>query len=233
MAVYSAERKYIFFANPQTASKAIALTLRQKLGGVALPDREITRNGKLVARLHHTTYSQILAAGLLTEEQLSKLFKFTCVRNPYDQLVSKYIKYCFRQGDDPTRYPWLDGVEAAAPDNSFPQWLVWLSKRFEEIDKLAKGPLDFLDHADLVIRFEALQEGFDEFLRHIGVTEPMSVTEYNITKGRVEGEAAAAEIAKPKKKKKNYTEYYDTACVDIVEKMYEPILRRFNYRFGD
>jgi hypothetical protein len=233
MAVYSEQHKYIFFANPQTASKAIALTLRQKLGGVALPDHEITRNGKLVARLHHTTYSQILAAGLLSEEQLGKLFKFTCVRNPYDQLVSKYIKYCFRQGDDPARYPWLEGVEAAAPDNSFPQWLAWLSKRFEEIDKLAKGPLEFLAHADLVIRFEALQEGFDEFLRHISVTEPMSVTEYNITKGRVEGQAPAAEAAKPKKKKKNYTEYYDTACVEIVEKMYEPILKRYNYRFGD
>lgn len=234
MAVYSAERKYIFFANPQTASKAIALTLRQRLGGKQFPDHEITRNGKLVARMHHTTYSQILAAGLLSEEELAKLFKFTCVRNPFDQLVSKYIKYCFRQGDNPARYPWLEGVEAASPDNSFPQWLAWLMKRFEEMDRLAKGPLEFLEHADLVIRFEALQEGFDEFLRHVGVTEAMSVTEFNITKGRVEGEAPAAEVAaKPKKKKKNYTEYYDTACVEIVEKMYAPILKRFNYRFGD
>lgn len=236
MAVYSAQHKYIFFANPQTASKAISLTLRKKLGGVLLPDREITRNGKLVARMHHTTYTQVLAAGLLTEQQLAELFKFTCVRNPYDQLVSKYIKYCFRQGDDPARYPWLEGVEASSPDNSFPQWLAWLGKRFEEMDKLAKGPLDFLAHADLVIRFEALQAGFDEFLHHIGVTEPLSVTEYNITKGRADNGsagAASAADAKPKKKKKNYTEYYDDDCIAIVEKLYEPILKRFNYRFGD
>jgi sulfotransferase famil protein len=232
MAVYSVEHKYIFFANPQTASKAIALTLRQKLGGKPLPEHEITHHGKIVARMHHTTYSQILAAGLLTEEQLSQLLKFTCVRNPYDLLVSKYIKHCFREGDDPARYPWLQGVEAVSADNSFPQWLAWISKRFEEIDKLKKGPLEFLNHADLVIRFEALQEGFDEFLHRIGVTEPMPVTEYNITKGRVEGGAGAPDAAKPKRKK-NYTEYYDTACVEIVAKMYEPILQRFNYRFGD
>jgi hypothetical protein len=233
VAVYSAQHQYIFFANPQTASKAIALTLRRSLGGVSLPDREITRSGKVVARVHHTTYSQILAAQLLSEEQLGKLFKVTCVRNPFDQLVSKYIKHCDRLANDPAKYPWLEGVEAAAPDNSFPQWVAYLSKRYDEMDKLAKGPLEFLNHADLVIRFEALQEGFDEFLRHIGVAEPLSVTEYNITKGRAEGGASAPDAGKVKKKKKNYTEYYDTACVEVVEKLYEPIIKRFNYSFGD
>jgi hypothetical protein len=199
---------------------------------VPLPDREITRNGKIVARMHHTTYSQVLAAGLLSEAQLAKLFKFTCVRNPFDQLVSKYIKHCDRLANDPAKYPWLEGVEATAADNSFPQWVNYLSRRYGEIDKLAKGPLEFLSHADLVIRFEALQEGFNEFLRHIGVTEPLSVTEYNITKGRAEGGAAAPDAGKVKKKKKNYTEYYDPASIAVVEKLYEPILKRFDYRFG-
>lgn len=233
MAVYSEQYKYIFFANPQTASKAIALTLRKKLGGVSLPDREITRNGKTVARMHHTTYSQVVAAGLLSEAQLGQLFKVTCVRNPFDQLVSKYIKHCDRLANDPAKYPWLDGVEAASADNSFPQWLNYLSKRYDETDKLANGPLEFLNHADLVIRFEALQEGFDEFMRRIGVSEPLSVTEYNITKGRAEGGAEAPDAGKVKKKKKNYTEYYDSTCVEVVEKLYEPILKRFNYHFGD
>lgn len=231
MAVYSADYKYIFFANPQTASKAIAKTLREKLGGKPLPERELTRNGHLVARLHHTSYGQILEAGLLTEAQLEALYKVTCIRNPFDQLVSKYIKYCDRHANDPSKYPWLEGVGGALPENSFPHWLHWLGKRFEEIDKIAKGPLEFLDHADQVIRFEALQEGFDEFMRHIGVTEPLSVTEYNITKARAD-EKAPAEPQAPKKKKKNYTEYYDDECVAIVQRLYQPILERFDYRFG-
>jgi hypothetical protein len=235
MAVYSDQYKYIFFANPQTASKAIAKTLREKLQGQALPERELTRNGRVVARVHHTTYAQILAAELLTEEQLSKLFKVTCIRNPFDQLVSKYIKYCDRHANEPSKYPWFEGLAAPLPENGFPLWLEWLGKRYAEIDKIAKGPLDFLDHADHVIRFEALQAGFDEFMRHIGVTEPLSITEYNITKARAEGDAAAptAEAAPVKKKKKNYTEYYDSHCVSVVEKLYEPILQRFHYRFGD
>jgi hypothetical protein len=227
VAVYSEQHQYIFFANPQTASKAIALTLKKKLGGVPLPDREITRNGKTVARLHHTTYSQIVAAGLLTEAQLGKLFKFTCVRNPFDQLVSKYLKYCDRYGNDPAKYPWLEQAQASANDHSFPQWVVWLGKRFADVDKLKNGPLEFLGHADLVIRFEALQDGFNDFLRHIGVSEPMSVFEHNITKARAD--TATPEV---KKKKKIYTEYYDSDSVAFVEKLYEPIIKRFNYRFG-
>lgn len=232
MAVYSEQHQYIFFANPQTASKAIALTLREKLGGVQLPNHEITRNGKVIARTHHTTYSQLLAAGLMTEQQLECLFKFTCVRNPYDQLVSKYIKHCARLSNDPARYPWLADDRPTALDNSFPQWLVYLSRLYGETDKLAKGPLEFLAHADLVIRFEALQEGFDEFLRRIGITEPLSVTTFNVTRGRAESGSPAAEAEPPKPKKKNYAEYYDPASVAIVERLYEPILKRFDYRFS-
>ena len=230
MAVYSEQHQYIFFANPQTASKAIALTLREKLGGVQLPNHEVTRNGKVVARMHHTTYSQLLETGLMTEEQLERLFKVTCVRNPYDQLVSKYIKHCARLMDDPARYPWLEGVKPTAPDNSFPQWLAYLVRLYDESDKLAKGPLEFLAHADLVIRFEALQDGFDEFMRHVGISEHLSVTTFNVTKGRAAAGAAAPDAELPRPRKKSYVEYYDPACAAMVEQLYAPILARFDYR---
>jgi hypothetical protein len=107
-----------------------------------------------------------------------------------------------------------------------------MSRLYGESDKLAKGPLEFLAHADLVIRFEALQEGFDEFLRRVGITEPLSVTPFNVTRGRAETGRGASEAEAPKPKKKNYAEYYDPACVAIVEKLYEPILKRFDYRFA-
>jgi hypothetical protein len=168
----------------------------------------------------------------LSRGELERLFKFTCVRNPFDQLVSKYIKHCARLMDNPARYPWLEGAQATAPDNSFPQWLVYLSRTYEETDKLAKGPLEFLAHADMVIRFEALQDGFDESLRHMGIKDRLSVTEFNVTKGRADSAEAAVPDAKPAKKKKNYTEFYDTACIAMVERLYEPILKQFNYSFG-
>lgn len=232
MAVYSEQHKYIFFANPQTASKAIALTLRQKLGGESLPDREITRNGKIVARRHHSTYSQLIDAELLTAAQMDALYKFTCVRNPYDQMVSKYLKHAYRLANDPSQYPWLEGTTATSPDNSFPQWLAYQHKRFIEIEKLDKGPLEFIRHADLVIRFESLQAGFDEFLAHIGHPEPLSVIEHNITEARKDATAKDPAAAPTEvKRKKKYVDYYDEAGVATVQQMFAPIIERFGYRF--
>ena len=227
MAIYSEQRKYIFFANPQTASKAISKTLRQSLDGAKLPERAVVRSGKVIAQIHHTTYSQVVAAELLSEEQLSKLFKFTCIRNPFDQLVSKYIKYCERCGNNPANYKWLNDDQRTIA-NGFPHWLRWINDHYVSINKIEEGPMEFIDHADLVIRFESLQEGFDQFLKRIGVSESLPVVEHNITKARADGPAASGE-----RKKKRYTEYYDDASVEVVAKLYEPVIKQFGYRFGD
>ncbi|TDM05567.1 MAG: hypothetical protein C4K60_12480 [Ideonella sp. MAG2] len=91
MAVYSERYKYVFFAVPNTASKAVAKTLREKLDGVTLPDRKLVAEGE---RRHHATPSQLVRNGCLTQEQLKGLLKFTTIRNPFDAMVSKYVKHC-------------------------------------------------------------------------------------------------------------------------------------------
>ena len=40
----------------------------------------------------NATWQDLQNAGLMTRDQLEALFKFTCVRNPYDLLVSRYLK---------------------------------------------------------------------------------------------------------------------------------------------
>lgn len=229
MAIYSERYNYVFFANPQTASKAVALTLCEKLSGRRLPEKEVTRNGRVVARQHHTTYSQMLDAGLLTESQLEGAFKFTCVRNPFDQMVSKYIKHCSRLDNDPTKYKWLNEEEKAQRagvdpvPHSFGQWLTHLFRRYDEVDKMKNGPLEFLNHADYVMRFENLQDGFEEFQRRIGLGQFVPVTEHNVTEGR----------AQTPKQKKKYVDFYDDNSIGLVQRTYAQILERFNYKFGD
>ena len=195
MAVYSPRYNYIFFANPQTASKAIARTLQE--------------------------------AGLMTREQLDRLFKFTSVRNPYDLLVSRYLKRKGRFVDQPGKYRWAQDnpkVKAsmeAAQELSFPEWLAGQLKRHTEKDKTVKGPLEYLDHADYVIRFEALQAGFDEVLQRLGIDRPIPIVSENVTSERAQGSA-----------KRHYTEFYDDASRDLVARAYAPIIERFDYRFG-
>jgi hypothetical protein len=107
LAVYSPRHNYIFFANPQTASKAIARTLQEALEGQPMPEREIAHGGGVIAKRHHATWRQLQEAGLMTREQLDGLFKFTSVRNPYDLLVSRYLKRKGRFVEQPEKYRWV------------------------------------------------------------------------------------------------------------------------------
>jgi len=227
LAVYSTRHNYIFFANPQTASKAIARTLQEELEGKPIPEREITRGGELLVKKHHATWQQLQDAGLMTRMQLDALFKFTSVRNPYDLLVSRYLKRKGRFVNEPDKYRWVQDnprIKAsmeAARELPFPEWLAGQLQRLREKDKTVKGPLEYLDHADYVIRFEALQAGFDEVLKQLGIVEPIAIVSENVTSERAEGSA-----------KRHYTEFYDDASRALVSRVYAPIIERFDYRFG-
>jgi len=242
MAVYCEAHRCIFFANPQTGSKAIAATLRDKLGGRAVPEREIQRGGEVIVRAHHATYQQLLDGELMTAEQLAGLVKFTGVRNPYDLLVSRYLKRRGRFAEQPEKYRWAQRnakVKAsmeAAQDLSFSEWVTGQYARLEDRGRTVKGPFEYLDHADIVIRFEALQQGFDEVMRRVGVSEPVLIAPINVTAERsIEGAPAAAEEAAepaPPVVKRHYTEYYDGRSRGLVSRVYAPIIERFGYEFG-
>lgn len=226
VAVYSSRFKYIFFANPQTASKAIAKTLTKSLDGHAIPDRELRRGGELQIKKHHATWQDLQDAGLMTREQLDGLFKFTSVRNPYDLLVSRYLKRKGRFVDEPDKYRWAQEnprVKAsmeAAQEQPFAEWVQGQLQKHREKGSTIKGPLEYLDHADYVIRFEALQDGFDEVLRRLGITDAVTILSENVTSERSDGS-----------KKRRFTEFYDDASRELVSQVYAPIIERFDYRF--
>lgn len=226
MAVYSRKLGYIFFPNPQTASKAVAKTLREKLQGKQLPQEEVVRDGVTLARRHHTTYEQILAAGLLGRKELDRIVKLTSVRNPYDLMVSRYAKRRGRFVNEPEKYPWAhanDKIKTsmdAAVEMSFPQWVQRELGERVGAGREVVGQMAFLDHADIVLRYEALQAGFNEFLARIGVTEPVLIEAYNVTTERAGGG-----------EKKHYSSFYDDASRELVASFYAPVLTRFGYQF--
>jgi Sulfotransferase family len=237
MAVYSLKHGYIFFANPQTASKAIARTLREALDGRPMPpDGDVVRGGEVIAKKHHASWADLQAAGLMTREQLDGLFKFTCVRNPYDLLVSRYLKRRGRFTQSPEQYKWAQHNErirnsmGAALELSFPDWVAQEFKRHAEKGRTVTGPLEYLDHADHVIRFEALQEGFDEVVRRLGFKESIPLVSENVTSER--GSAGETAGAGSSSKRKHYTEFYDEPSRVLVGRIYAPIIERFGYSFG-
>lgn len=227
MAVFSSKYNYLFLASPQTGSKAINKTLLEQVEGQQVPPSDVRKNGKVVANKHHTTIKMLLNANLLTSEQVKGAFKFTGVRNPFDLLVSRYMKLRGRFAGDGDKANWAkknealnDRVEMAAK-LEFPAWLQEVHKEFLSGEKTFKGPMLFLEGVDHVIRFESLQQGFDEAMAKVGVTTPVQVVQHNVTTERVSESG----------KKRDYREFYDQPSIALVERLYEPVFERFGYTF--
>lgn len=227
MAVFSVEFSYIFFANPQTASKAIARTLERELGGKPLHRRISNDQRSTLKKLHHLTYPLVVENELLPRRKLDRMVRVTGVRNPYDLMVSRYLKHRDRFTQEAERYPWVQhenkaGIRrsvAHATAKSFPEWLQVQYGRKKEV----RGYREYLDHADIVIRFEAIQHDFDVLLRHLGVDRPITVERENVTVQRGGGDTSRPKL--------HYADFYDDESRELVGRIFQTVIDRFGYRF--
>ena len=226
MAVYSKKHNFLFLASPQTGSKAINKTLIEQLEGEQIPKSDVRKNGKVVANKHHTTIKMLLNSKLLTQEEVKTAFKFVGVRNPYDLLVSRYMKLRGRFAAEGEKANWAKKNDALAArvtmanEMAFPDWLKEVHSEFLSGERTFKGPMLFLDGVDHVIRFEKLQEGFDEAMRRIGIPGKIEVAQFNVTTERVDSG-----------KKKDFREFYDASSIALVQRLYAPVIEQFGYQF--
>ncbi|HEX5316827.1 MAG TPA: sulfotransferase family 2 domain-containing protein, partial [Candidatus Kapabacteria bacterium] len=109
----------------------------------------------------HSTLAEYRAA--LGESEFGKLYKFTCVRNPWDRMISLYFT--------PTQ-----------------NTIVWDRKRFRKIIVKALPVSDYLqlnecenesfENVDYIMRFENLEDDFRAVCAAIGIS-PAVLPKYN------------------------------------------------------
>src|SRR5919204_2202715 len=94
MPVLSAKHKVLFLLAPGTGSSAVSKgVLLPSLDGTYVPAESIRDEaGNVVVSHWHATVSDLRRFGLLSDEELKDLLKFTSVRNPFDVLVTEYIR---------------------------------------------------------------------------------------------------------------------------------------------
>jgi hypothetical protein len=164
----SLQKCFLFVHIPKTAGNSIQsvlreysedqlVALRKEQDGV---ERFGLRNPKYEIK-KHSTLSEYHAA--LGEEQFRKLYKFACVRNPWDRMVSYYFT--------PTQSP-----EA------------WDRKKFSGVISKALSVTDYLRlnhgdedpfaNVDCIMRFENLADDFRAVCTAIGIS-PLSLPRYN------------------------------------------------------
>jgi hypothetical protein len=228
MAVICREHRLLFIAVPHTGSTAISDLLIREMGGEWIPPEDFTAPDGTLVRRKHTTLQQLLAGGVISAEERARLFVISAVRNPFDTLVSTYVRN--REHNQPLRDKADSFIHKRRRkrddldyclDHTFDEWIDHsfgprLIDRVTGRGVKVRRKAPFQEGVDFVMRYEHLQEDFDEALRRAGVDRRLVIPTRNVTTERTE---------------RDYRTWYSGRSRKLVQKAFAEQLRRFGYAF--
>jgi hypothetical protein len=156
----SLQRRFLFVHIPKTAGNSIQsvlrdysedelVALRKEQDGV---ERFGLRNPKYKIKKHSTLAEYRHALG---ERQFAELYKFTCIRNPWDRMVSYY----FTPTQSPERWNRKKFKEVISRALSVADYL-----------RLDKGEKDPFENVDYIMRFENLVDDFRTVCKALNIS---------------------------------------------------------------
>jgi hypothetical protein len=217
VAIISRELGYLFIHVPRTGGTALTQgVLVPHLKGEQLPRMRVevkVRKGQFRLVRQHITKRQLLDCGLLRPEEAAELLTFATIRNPFDVMVSAYVKKRDVVAEERWARDTPRNVELLelARTRSFTDYL---AAAYGE-DRTQRLIDAHLDGVDVVLRFERLQEDFDGVLDRLGVGQHLEIPHQNVTAARA----------------RDYRSYYTPEARAIVERVFADDLERFGYEF--
>jgi hypothetical protein len=221
VATLCSDHNLLFIHGQGTASTAIRHALRRELGGVEVPQPEIRdASGKVVVG-RHAHLRILIHHGLIPAHH--GLLVATTVRNPFDYLVSTWLKLrAANEGrlvrPDASGVPRRQAARRGASALPFHEWVVQRYRRPGLAGRFGVTGQDRFPQtlgATVVMRFESLDEDFASLLRRVGHDRPVHLEQVNVTEGR----------------DRDYRRYYTAAARRTVERVWADDLARFGYRF--
>ena len=164
----SFQKRFLFVHIPKTGGNSIQAVLRQYSEQEIVAahshqdgtERFAVRDPKYKIKKHSPLRAYRDALG---DDQFSKLYKFTCIRNPWDRMVSYYFT--------PTQSP-----------------ETWNRKKFRKVIskavsvadylRLDKGEEDPFENVDYIMRFENLASDFRTVCEALSISPP-TLPQYN------------------------------------------------------
>ena len=233
MPIISQSRGYLFVLSPRTASSAVATgVLIPHLDGSWLPTVEVVdpRSGRVLVAQKHAPLSALLRHGVLTSRQSEALLKFTTVRNPFDSMVSLFVKQRDTYQpmlDDPTswvhRRPHYVEAMVKARQEPFGAWVRFVLRprsRRQRMYAAVRGTYyprhlyrTHMSGMDVVLRHDSLQDDFDRLTERLGVTDRLIVPQLNVTEAKTE----------------DFRSFYDADTKAFAERVFAPDMMRFGY----
>lgn len=227
MAIICRDHRLLFIQAPRTGCTAIEALLKERFGGEALPAEHILdADGFIRVQRKHCTVRQLAREGLVPPDYAARFTTFTAVRNPFDSLVSLYVKKRTKYQpllQDPDA--WVYKVRGYVEDMEFCRthsFEEWIARRYSvgRIRRLlGQGRMSlygrYTHGVPNVMRFERLQRDFEAVMRRAGISGDVHIPSINATVQR--GQA--------------YQGYYTPEARRIVEYTFAPDLRQYGYSF--
>ncbi|MEN8893587.1 sulfotransferase family 2 domain-containing protein [Planktotalea arctica] len=213
--IISKARSYVFVHIPKTAGTALTLALEARaakddliIGDTPKARQRRKRLADLTpaGRLwKHATLADI--DGVLSAQELDKMFCFTLVRNPWDRAVSYYHWLRAQSFDHP--------AVGLAQEMAFGPFL----RHPETVRAFRNSPAGFYmidaagnERCDAYIRIEHLAQDLKPLETHLG---------FDLTVGRVNSSDRAVD----------YRSYYDDDLAEFVAALCAEDIARFGYEF--
>lgn len=228
MAILCRSYNLLFIMNPRTACSAIGKALQEQLDGEFLPSQDILDNqGKFIHPRKDNTLQRLIEDKYLSEKDVKELFKFTCIRNPFDSLASLYEKKRAKYQpllSDPSSWVYrspscyVEDMQFCA-SHSFDEWVSKKYKPSVIYRLLGRGQRSlhrkYVCGMDEIVRFENIQFELQRVLEKAGINNQVSLPYYN----------------KTFEKESDYRKYYSEQSRKIVEYVFQDDFARFGYSF--
>ncbi len=202
--VLSDKHKYLFIELYFTGSTAISYELCQLYDGKKIINK-------------HSRYHEFLE--IATEAQ-KKYFVFSSIRNPMDTVVSGYMKFVTNHDGQFTDSKYYRKNGGPITEKNLRLYHKIKDLSFEEyFKKFHKIPYDNWTNVshkkfDYLIRFENMQEGFDEVLKKLNIEKQRDIPLKNKTA-----------------EKKNFIDYYTPEIRQHAIFVFGPFMEKWGYEF--
>ena len=227
MAILCRKYSLLFIMTPRTACTAIGELLCKQFGGEFIPSNDILdSHGRVSVRRKHSTLSDLIQHGLLTGTESESLLKVAAVRNPFDSLVSLYLKMRFKYKpllSDPSS--WVHRLPGYAEDmrysqtHSFNAWILRLCSKTIMKRILGNQPSIFADYTrgmNVVMRYESIEKDLGEVFKRAGMSSKAEIPVINRTDER---------------NNRDYRSFYSRPAALMVRCAYSYDLKTYGYRF--
>lgn len=205
--IISHQHKYVFVELPHTASTAISKELRENYSGEPILYK-------------HSAYYEFTK---IASPEEKKYFVFSGIRNPIDDLVSRYFKYKTNHNENytnPERWKknggWIPAHQIKEYNDIVKNDLDF-SGFFQRHCKLTYDNWSSLEHHnfDFVIHFENLQNDFQTVLNLIGIEPKRDLPQVN----------------KTSEKEQDPFSYFSPETFQQAKEVLGPFMEKWGYEF--